>query len=215
MSLRTASSSFTKRKRTYLTLETKLEILGRAESGEGSSALGRMFGVGESTIRSIKKNADKIKNSVLYSSPFSGTVTRIGNTALKRTEKALGTWITKQLQNKKFTLSTICIRDKALAIYERFAQDQGGSYEPFVASKGWLNNFLKRTGFDSLKVISDLILVLSNIVACLHNFNECTPFFFFHNYISYVSGYFRSNLPTHNDITLVQHCRHLCVISVS
>ncbi|XP_014782204.1 uncharacterized protein LOC106877732 isoform X14 [Octopus bimaculoides] len=151
MSLRTASSSFTKRKRTYLTLETKLEILGRAESGEGSSALGRMFGVGESTIRSIKKNADKIKNSVLYSSPFSGTVTRIGNTALKRTEKVLGTWITKQLQNKKFSLSTICIRDKALAIYERFVQDQGGSYEPFVASKGWLNNFLKRTGFDSLK----------------------------------------------------------------
>lgn len=41
------------RKRTSLTLKQKLEIINRAESVEGASALGRYYNLGESTIRNI------------------------------------------------------------------------------------------------------------------------------------------------------------------
>ncbi|KYO33913.1 hypothetical protein Y1Q_0024527 [Alligator mississippiensis] len=59
-----------KRKRTSLTLETKLEILNCAEAGEGPSALGCAFNLGESTIHAIKKNADNIRSSVMHSTPL-------------------------------------------------------------------------------------------------------------------------------------------------
>jgi hypothetical protein len=55
----TTDGAVNKRKRTSLTLEMKLEILRRADAGERSSALGHAFNLGESTIRNIKKNADK------------------------------------------------------------------------------------------------------------------------------------------------------------
>jgi hypothetical protein len=71
----TTDAAVNKRKRTSITLETKLEILRRADAGERLSALGRAFNLGESTTRNIKKNADKIRTAVVHSTPLSAKIT--------------------------------------------------------------------------------------------------------------------------------------------
>ncbi|KAI9576636.1 hypothetical protein GQX74_010618 [Glossina fuscipes] len=44
-------------KRKTITLETKIAILNRLANGEGSTALGKEYKLGESTIRAIQKRA--------------------------------------------------------------------------------------------------------------------------------------------------------------
>lgn len=44
-----------KQKRSAISLETKIIILDRLAKGEGSTAIGKHFNLGESTIRVIKK----------------------------------------------------------------------------------------------------------------------------------------------------------------
>ena len=46
--------SNTKLKRKAISLETKIEILDRLRNGEGSTFLGKMFGLNEATIITIK-----------------------------------------------------------------------------------------------------------------------------------------------------------------
>jgi hypothetical protein len=56
-----------KKTRTTLTLETKFDIIQRLESGETPSSLGRLYNVNESSIRTIRKNAEKIRSYVARS----------------------------------------------------------------------------------------------------------------------------------------------------
>jgi hypothetical protein len=56
-----------KKTRTALTLETKFDIIQRLESGETASSLGRLYNVNESSIRTIRKNAKKIRSYVAHS----------------------------------------------------------------------------------------------------------------------------------------------------
>ena len=86
-----------KRHRKALTLETKLEILRRADAGEGNSALGRVFGLGESTIRNIKANAEKIRASVLQSMPLSAKISiRVRNPLVQKMEKMFSLYVERR-----------------------------------------------------------------------------------------------------------------------
>jgi hypothetical protein len=56
-----------KKTRTALTLETKFHIIQRLESGETAASLGRLYNVNESSIRTIRKNAEKIRSYIAQS----------------------------------------------------------------------------------------------------------------------------------------------------
>lgn len=56
-----------KKTRTALTLETKFDIIQRLEGGETASSLGRIYNVNESSIRTIRKNAGKIRSYIAQS----------------------------------------------------------------------------------------------------------------------------------------------------
>lgn len=56
-----------KKTRTALTLETKFDIIQRLKSGETASSLGRLYNVNESSIRTIRKNAGKIRSYIAQS----------------------------------------------------------------------------------------------------------------------------------------------------
>uniref|UniRef100_S4RNI2 HTH CENPB-type domain-containing protein n=1 Tax=Petromyzon marinus TaxID=7757 RepID=S4RNI2_PETMA len=144
-----------KRKRTALTLEVKLEILRRAEAGEGPAALGRAFNLGESTIRAINKNSAKIRSSVMHSTPLSAKkTTRVRNPLLEKMEKMLVVWVEDQYQ-KKIHISSSATRAKAMELYERLQQEEGGSQESFLASKGWFDKFINRQNLHSIKVTGE------------------------------------------------------------
>jgi hypothetical protein len=118
----TTDGAVNTRKRTSLTSETKLEILRRADAGERSSALGRAFNLGESTIRNIKNNADKIRTTVVHSTPLSAKITtKIRNPLMEKTEKMLSLY---NEHETKSSLSNLALRSKALKIYERLSQEE-------------------------------------------------------------------------------------------
>ncbi|KAK9745153.1 CENP-B N-terminal DNA-binding domain [Popillia japonica] len=54
-----------KRPRKGISLETKIAILDCLARGEGPTAIGKRFSLGESTVRAIKKNEDAIRKSVV------------------------------------------------------------------------------------------------------------------------------------------------------
>ncbi|XP_059800174.1 tigger transposable element-derived protein 1-like isoform X2 [Hypanus sabinus] len=145
-----------KRQRTALTLEKKLEIVNRAEAGEGNTALGRHFGLGESTIRNIKKNAEKIKSAVVDSSQVSSKiVTKVRNPIMTKMEKMLSLYIERETKTKT-TLSFDHLRVKALEIYGRLcseaSEEVSGDIVSFNASRGWFSKFVNRHKLHNLAV---------------------------------------------------------------
>ncbi|GFU41869.1 HTH CENPB-type domain-containing protein [Trichonephila clavipes] len=69
--------------------------------GEGSTAIGKHFNFGESTVRAIKKNEAAIRKSVISGTKLStkfASYTR--DVLLERTERAIAIWIEEQVQRR-------------------------------------------------------------------------------------------------------------------
>ncbi|GFU74882.1 hypothetical protein TNCV_4800561 [Trichonephila clavipes] len=60
-----------KHQRQSISLETKIAILDRLGKGEGSTAIGKNFNLGEPTVRAIKKNETAIRKSVISGTKLS------------------------------------------------------------------------------------------------------------------------------------------------
>ncbi|GFX97574.1 tigger transposable element-derived protein 1 [Trichonephila clavipes] len=78
--------------------ETLRDRLGK---GEGSTAIGKHFNLGESTVRAIKKNEAAIRKSVISGTKLStkfASYTR--DVLLERTERAIAIWIEEQVQRR-------------------------------------------------------------------------------------------------------------------
>ncbi|KAK4319600.1 hypothetical protein Pmani_009490 [Petrolisthes manimaculis] len=67
-----ASGSTPKRSRKTLTLEKKLEVLERIDKGQKTSVIANALKLNESTIRTIRSNANKIRASVKAGTPLNG-----------------------------------------------------------------------------------------------------------------------------------------------
>uniref|UniRef100_A0A1B0BIE1 HTH psq-type domain-containing protein n=1 Tax=Glossina palpalis gambiensis TaxID=67801 RepID=A0A1B0BIE1_9MUSC len=77
-------------KRKINSLETKIAILNRLADGEGSTALGKDYKLGESTIRAIQKRASRINESKNSATNESGKrISYSRNILIEKTEKAL------------------------------------------------------------------------------------------------------------------------------
>lgn len=59
----------------FITIETKIQILNRIQNQERIADVARHFKLNESTIRTIKKNEDKIRNSVSSGSSVLAKIT--------------------------------------------------------------------------------------------------------------------------------------------
>ncbi|GFU78733.1 tigger transposable element-derived protein 1 [Trichonephila clavipes] len=103
-----------KHQRQSISLETKITILDRLGKGEGSTAIGKYFNLGESTVRAIKKNEAAIRKSVISGTKLStkfASYTR--DVLLERTERAIAIWIEEQVQ-RMIPVSGYLIQEKAL-----------------------------------------------------------------------------------------------------
>ncbi|GFV46994.1 tigger transposable element-derived protein 1 [Trichonephila clavipes] len=90
-----------KHQRQSISLETKIAILDRLGKGEGSTAIGKHFNLGEFTVRAIKKNEAAIRKSVISGTKLStkfASYTR--DVLIERTERAIAIWIEEQVQRK-------------------------------------------------------------------------------------------------------------------
>ncbi|XP_071536062.1 uncharacterized protein [Panulirus ornatus] len=141
----------TKRKKVFTQGET-LAIIMKLEEGVRPASIARSYGVNESSIHTIQKNADKIKAAITGTSPDSAKSAFHGtNQLLEKMEKMLSVWL-KDLDEKQVPISSFSIREKALQLYQQLEQRTGTSSttEPFRASKGWLERFRKQQNLQSI-----------------------------------------------------------------
>lgn len=156
------------KKRTTVSLGTKIEILDRLRQGIGPAAVGREFKLGESTVRGIKKSENNIRSIVSAGASITlNKTSHARDPLIKKMEKMLIIWVEDKNQ-KNMPLSGQCIRFKAKRIYDFLTQTEGTmaiesiaeetqskptnanaetekkSKSEFSASKGWLDNFKNR-----------------------------------------------------------------------
>ncbi|UYV66939.1 hypothetical protein LAZ67_4003389 [Cordylochernes scorpioides] len=137
--------------------ETKIIILDCLAKGERSTAIGKRYNLGESTIRAIKKNEAAIRRSVRSGTNLSSKISSYSRgTLIEKTEKALVIWI-EDLTQKRIPLDGHLIKMKALKFYKELKESEPStssreSNPQFSASTGWLTGFIKRHSFHNLKI---------------------------------------------------------------
>uniref|UniRef100_A0A1I8PHF3 HTH CENPB-type domain-containing protein n=1 Tax=Stomoxys calcitrans TaxID=35570 RepID=A0A1I8PHF3_STOCA len=140
-----------KNNRAKITIAMKHKIIEKHKQGVGVGHLARTFNLTKSTISTILKNKYKLKdaNASKGVSRISSQRSRI----LDDVEKLLLIWINeKQMQGDSISQNIIC--EKAKSIFADLVERTPGSSavreEVFKASKGWVENFKKRTGIHEI-----------------------------------------------------------------
>ena len=108
-----ASGKEPKRQRKVLTLQEKVKVLDRLREGKRFAAVGRHYGLNESTIRYIKKDEANIRSTVAVN--YCQSTKRVAtarNKNIVRMESALALWIT-DCRKKNIPLDTNTTREKA------------------------------------------------------------------------------------------------------
>ncbi|XP_067947109.1 tigger transposable element-derived protein 1-like [Watersipora subatra] len=142
-----------KRKKTMLSLELKLEIIKKRERGVRVSDLAKQYGRNISTISTILKQKEVIKSI----KPSKGIciISKRRSCTLDEMERLLLIWIEDQeMAGSTITESIICAKARSI-YYDLKAANCGDSIggsltdsttQEFKASRGWWQNFRKRTG---------------------------------------------------------------------
>ena len=141
-----------------LTFEVKGVILDKLDRGVRVCSLAREYNVNESTIRTIRKNADKVRASLCAGNVMtSWTFRSAANVVLAKTEKLLLLYLDRQGRVGIGTDNTF-LREKALEYYSRMAIRMNVENPIlFAASKGWLNGFKLRHHLSQKKFAGETV----------------------------------------------------------
>jgi hypothetical protein len=145
-----------KKQRKSLTLEEKLDVIKRYERNERNVDIVRVTGISESTLRTIRNQDEKIKESCKGAMRMTASkITQIIPPIMEKLERMLAQWIEHQNQ-QAVPISTIIIQAKAKTLFEnQNAVEPDPKVQTFAASAGWFERFKRRHGFHNLKLIGD------------------------------------------------------------
>lgn len=145
------------KKRKTISLETKLEVLRRAEAHEGHTYIGRALGLSESTVRTIIKHRNSIKSlctsdAVGCSGNIFGVRYRNRSEHMIHMERLLNEWCNEKNHGRDRTgVNQAVIREKALLIFDKLKSKYPDSDKNFTASNGWFEKFVDRYNLHSVK----------------------------------------------------------------
>uniref|UniRef100_UPI00358F5B9A putative CENPB DNA-binding domain-containing protein 1 n=1 Tax=Myxine glutinosa TaxID=7769 RepID=UPI00358F5B9A len=145
--------------RRSISMELKLKVLRRMESGVGATAVGREFGLRESSVRTIVKNEEKVKASSETTTPVSARkLMRSRSSVMEKMERLLSSWI-EDMNRRMIPLSQAIIMAKALSLYDELKEQEGeGSVkETFTASRGWFDRFKRRSNLHNIRISSEAL----------------------------------------------------------
>ncbi|KAM6168259.1 tigger transposable element-derived protein 1-like [Erethizon dorsatum] len=139
------------KKKEMITVEVKKEIIKKYERGMRVAEIARFYKKSTSTICTILKKKEEIRGL-----DAAKGVTRISKQrprVLEDVEKLLLVWINeKQVAGDTMTENFIC--EKAKALYTDLVSKLPGTSaeneDGFKASRGWFDNFKRRSGFHSV-----------------------------------------------------------------
>ncbi|XP_064116538.1 tigger transposable element-derived protein 1-like [Macrobrachium nipponense] len=150
MAPKKASGSASTEKRRMMSLEIKLEIVEKHEQGMRVKELAKHYDRTTSTICTILKQKESLKKI----KPAKGVkiISKRHTDVHEKMENLLLVWLTeKQLAGDSVTEGIIC--EKAHSIFSDLQLQTPGTSmeeESFKASRGWFDNFKKRTGIHSV-----------------------------------------------------------------
>ncbi|CDW60391.1 CENP-B N and HTH Tnp Tc5 domain containing protei n [Trichuris trichiura] len=145
------------RKRKALTVGEKFEILKRYERNETTRDIVKATGIKESTLRTIRSNAEKIKQTCVSGTSSSIAVSiRTRPKILEEMEKLLSIWIETQTM-KRIGTTFFTVRQKAVTIYEDLKKQSTNPTEipPFTASSGWFCRFKNQYSFHNVRLCGE------------------------------------------------------------
>uniref|UniRef100_H9GPB4 HTH CENPB-type domain-containing protein n=1 Tax=Anolis carolinensis TaxID=28377 RepID=H9GPB4_ANOCA len=139
-------------KRKMLTIKEKVELLDMLQERRSYAAVGRHYGINESTVRSIKKEEKNIRSTATVT--FNKMAKRVitpRNKLIVKMESVLALWI-HDCREENISLDTNTIRTKAMQLYDRTSTSTDFPTESgkFAASKGWFHTFQKHYGLKSV-----------------------------------------------------------------
>ncbi|XP_070592166.1 tigger transposable element-derived protein 1-like isoform X2 [Erythrolamprus reginae] len=152
-----------KKTRRILTIKEKIDILDMLKEGRSYADVGRQYGINESSVRTIRDDEKKIRQSSLMA--FNKAAKRMvtpRNKRLMKMEAALSLWV-QDCRKKSIALDTNTIRTKAQQLYNRLEDTEEGDADEgnaasasapatFTASKGWFEKFQRRYGLKSVSL---------------------------------------------------------------
>nr|XP_061806456.1 tigger transposable element-derived protein 1-like [Nerophis lumbriciformis] len=126
------------------TIELKKELIAKFESGTRVSDLATQYNMAKSTISTILKKKEAIKAADVAKGVK--TLTSRRPCRMEDVEKLLLQWVTeRQQRGEKVSEPIIC--ERARQLYSDLTRDSpGDSADDFKASRGWFENFKKRSG---------------------------------------------------------------------
>ena len=134
-------------------VEEKLDIISQLEKGEQTVNICHNVRLAHSSIRTIRDNADRIKESSKSGTKVSTKRTYSRSSIMEHVEKVLRTWIQDQNQCH-VPISKLLVQAKAHTIYEDLSRGDD-SVTPFNASTGWFSKFTKRYNFHNIKMTGE------------------------------------------------------------
>ena len=128
-----------KRKRTVLSIDQKLQICKQLKKGASITWLSKELGLGRYTICDIKQNEDKLVTFVeKLDSAEASTMRKTMKAAQdKKLDEAVAMWF-MQKRSEGVPISGPILTAKALQFHMKLYPDGG---EELKASTGWLNNY--------------------------------------------------------------------------
>lgn len=152
---KSGDSSSNSKKRHTITLETKVNIIKRHDSGEKVVDIARSYLMNESTIRTIIRDKERIKGHVRSAPQMQTTIiTKKRGTVMEEMERLLCFWIEDQYQ-RRMPLSLRLIKEKALSLFKALQDKHGDNDDTFNASSGWFNRFKSRAKLHNIKVTGE------------------------------------------------------------
>lgn len=143
-----------KKTRKIVTLDIKLDVIDRFKDGNRAVDIARDLGLQSSTVRTIRRNADKITLSAQSVTALSAArLSRNRSVIMEKMETLLINWIEEQHQ-LNLSVSLKAIQDKALALFGYLKHQLGDSAknEKFSASRGWFERFKRRSNLHNSQV---------------------------------------------------------------
>ena len=139
------------RKRRVITLDQKLKIIDDLKEGKSQRLVGDIHGVPKSTVGDIWKDREKIEKYVSTSDcpTFAKKRCIVREAKFEELEKACYTWFMQQ-RSKGAPVSGPLLKEKALQLFPSIYPES--SAQSFVASSGWLSNFISRHGIRGISL---------------------------------------------------------------
>ncbi|XP_041512663.1 jerky protein homolog-like [Microtus oregoni] len=137
-----------KRKRVVLTIKDKLDIIKKLEDGGSSKQLAVIYGIGETTVRDIRKNKEKI---ITYASSSDSTSLLAKRKSMKPSmyeelDRAMLEWFNQQRAKGNPVSGPICAKRAEFFFY---ALGMDGDFNP---SAGWLTRFKQRHSIREINI---------------------------------------------------------------